>query len=146
MNSGQSVNGLFALVEVLAPSWPVLEPAQRSAALVESAAFVRKQLAISPLYVRFGFALIAGAFQVFAVAYGAGRPFALQSPDHRTRMIERWQGLCRPTYDHIRVLRSLVMLSYCENAAVLGALGAPTSEARQEAYRGLRRQQSAAAQ
>ncbi len=128
-----------ALCESFLPDWPRLEPPQRQAALADTAAFVKAEIAIAPSHIRFGVGLLTAAFFLGALVVGRGRGFGRRGPAWRRSYLRRWLKLGPQAQALVRLVRSLTLLAYLEHALVLEVLGVEPGRKRQERYREQRR-------
>ena len=124
-------------VESLVPDWPALPPALRAEVAVNCARFVRAQLALAPLHIRVGVALLLTAYGLY-VLLSAG-PFA--SSRARAAALTRFSHLPLPLVAGLeRLLRAATLLAFFDQPAVLNVLGEETPQARQRDFRNLRNQ------
>lgn len=121
---------LDGTIAALIPDWPELPSAIRAEVAARCAAFVRAQLRLAPFHIRFGFRVLHGAYAVYALGC-ADKAAALSS----------FSALPLPLVAGLeRLLRAATMLAYCDDAAVMTAIGEERPALRQQRFRALRAQ------
>jgi hypothetical protein len=122
-------------IAAVMPDWPVLSPDAHAAALARCTEFVRAQLRLAPFHVRIGFWVLFTLYRVYALLRTA-RAASRLAP---AAALTAFSSLPLPMVTGPeRILRSMTVLVFFEDAAVLAALSEDTPVARQAGFRARR--------
>ena len=121
---------LDATIDALIPAWPKLPPAERAEVGAHCIGFVRAQLRLAPFHIRTGFAVLFGAFCLYALF----RPGL-----SRERALMAFSALKLPMVGGVeRLLRAATLLAFFDEPLVLAAIGEADAAGRQKTFRGRR--------
>jgi hypothetical protein len=122
-------------IAALMPDWPVLSPDVHAAVLARCTEFVRAQLRLAPFHVRIGFWVLFTSYRIYALL----RTGPAASRSAQAAALTAFSSLPLPMVTGPeRILRSMTVLVFFEDAAVLAALSEDTLVARQEGFRARR--------
>ena len=125
---------LAGIIDAILPDWPVLPPEARVEVSAGCARFVRAQLALAPLHIRAGVAVLLAAFRLYLL-FTAG-PFASRTA--KSAALTGFSALPLPLVAGLeRLLRSATLLAFFDAPAVLDALGQDHPASRQRDFRAL---------
>ena len=118
---------LEVMVDAVLPDWPPLPSETRAKVSRNVAAFVSLNLDHAPLQIRLGFHALLSAFRLYALTRLGPRRLEHVSPAEREKALTGFSSLRLPMAPNLeRILRSLTMLAYLEDPAVVKALGEGT--------------------
>lgn len=122
-----SVDATIAqIVAVVLPELPALDAAARAEVQREVAAYVGRQVAAQPPYVRVALRLALAGFQLLPILRHA-RPFAALSGAQQAAYLAAWAGApLAPMRDLVKLVRGTALWVYFDHPAVLARL--PASE------------------
>ena len=115
---------LEAMVDAVLPDWPPLPSETRAEVSRNAAAFVSRELDLAPLQISLGFHALLSAFRLYAFVRLGPRRLDHVSRAEREKALSGFSSLRLPMAPSLeRLLRSLTILAYLEDPAVLKALG-----------------------
>ena len=118
---------LEAMVDAVLPDWPPLPSETRAVVSRNAAAFVARELDLAPLQISLGVYALLSAFRLYAFARLGPSRLEHSSRAEREKALTGFSSLrlqMAPSLE--RILRSLTILAYLEDPAVLKALGEDT--------------------
>jgi hypothetical protein len=122
-------------IDAVIPDWPELGLPERIEVSAHCAGFVRAQLRLAPFHIRVGFNTLFIAYSLYTLLRAG--PYAPRSA--RADALASFSTLPLPMVAVVeRILRSMTMLVFFEEPAVLVALGEDTVVARHAAFRAKR--------
>jgi hypothetical protein len=115
---------LEAMIDAVLPDWPLLSSQTRAEVFENAAEFVSRELDLAPLQISLGFRMLLTVFRLYAIArFGLSRLENI-SRTEREKALSAFSSIRLPMAANLeRFLRSMTMLAYFEDPAVLKALG-----------------------
>ncbi|MBX3025705.1 gluconate 2-dehydrogenase subunit 3 family protein [bacterium] len=112
------------IVAVVLPDFPPLQAAVRAGVQRDVAAYVGRQVAAQPPYLRMPLRLALAGFQLLPILRHA-RPFAALSAAQQAAYLAAWAGApLAPMRDLVKLIRGTALWVYFDHPAVLGRLPA----------------------
>jgi hypothetical protein len=125
MTRESAMSAFDATIDALLPEWPALPPETSAAVSADCARFVRRQIALAPAHIRAGIHLVLVLFYVFAFFYLGMRPLGAVPRERRALALRAFAREQVPPFIALeRVLRSMTLLAFLEQADVVAAIGA----------------------
>ena len=131
---------LDRIVFAVLPDYPELPAVRRREAALSARRFVASALAAAPWHIRFAERLVRVALWRWLLPVSRGAPLD-SAPDARIdRAVSAFEAIAPPTANAVRLYRSLALLGYFENPAVMAEMGFEATGARQQRYRDKRQE------
>lgn len=125
--SGHGQRVVAALVHLVVPEFPALEPATRRSVEDEVGRYVASQIAGMPGYLALPYRLALRIFDGLPRLFYL-QPFVRLDAARGTRYLERWSNApLAPMRDFVKLVRSCALLAYFDHPAVVAQLQSGTA-------------------